>query len=128
YLFFQAEDGIRDRNVTGVQTCALPIYSHPRDELNRVYELLEAVGLNHDHANRYPHEFSGRQRQRIGIARSLALNPQLIIADDPISALDVSVQAQVVNLLMKLQAEKGLTFLFIAHDLSMVKQISNRIG
>src|SRR5699024_12866135 len=92
------------------------------------YELLEEVGLNHDHANRYPHECSGRQRQRIGIARSLSLNTQLIIADEHISALDVSVQAQDVNLLMKLQAEKGLTFLSIAHDLSMVKHISDRIG
>ncbi len=94
----------------------------------RVYQLLEDVGLNRDHANRYPHEFSGGQRQRIGIARALALDPDFIIADEPISALDVSVQAQVVKLLQKLQKDKGLTYLFIAHDLSMVKYISDRIG
>lgn len=93
-----------------------------------VYELLRTVGLDEQHAGRYPHEFSGGQRQRIGIARSLAIQPKFIIADEPISALDVSIQAQVVNLLRKLQKEKGLTYLFIAHDLSMVKYISDRIG
>ncbi|MBQ0139563.1 MAG: ABC transporter ATP-binding protein [Kurthia sp.] len=91
-------------------------------------ELLEAVGLNREHANRYAHEFSGGQRQRIGIARALSLNPSFIIADEPISALDVSIQAQVVNLLKKLQKERDLTYLFIAHDLSMVKYISDRIA
>ncbi|MCL6570832.1 MAG: ATP-binding cassette domain-containing protein [Bacillus sp. (in: Bacteria)] len=94
----------------------------------RVEELLEAVGLNKEHATRFPHEFSGGQRQRIGIARALAVEPEFIIADEPISALDVSIQAQVVNLLKKLQKERGLTYLFIAHDLSMVKYISDRIG
>jgi oligopeptide transport system ATP-binding protein len=99
-----------------------------KERMNKVYELLETVGLNREHANRFPHEFSGGQRQRIGIARALAVDPEFIIADEPISALDVSIQAQVVNLMKKLQREKGLTYLFIAHDLSMVKYISDRIG
>jgi oligopeptide transport system ATP-binding protein len=99
-----------------------------QDRMEKVYNLLETVGLNREHANRYPHEFSGGQRQRIGIARALAVEPEFIIADEPISALDVSIQAQVVNLMKKLQKEKGLTYLFIAHDLSMVKYISDRIG
>ncbi|MFD2215398.1 ABC transporter ATP-binding protein [Metabacillus endolithicus] len=99
-----------------------------KERIDKVYELLETVGLNREHANRYPHEFSGGQRQRIGIARALAVDPDFIIADEPISALDVSIQAQVVNLMKKLQKDKGLTYLFIAHDLSMVKYISDRIG
>jgi oligopeptide transport system ATP-binding protein len=99
-----------------------------KERTQKVYELLRTVGLNEQHASRYPHEFSGGQRQRIGIARALAIQPKFIIADEPISALDVSIQAQVVNLLRNLQKEKGLTYLFIAHDLSMVKYISDRIG
>lgn len=98
------------------------------DRLKRVNDLLETVGLNKDHGNRYPHEFSGGQRQRIGIARALAVDPVFIVADEPISALDVSIQAQVVNLLKRLKQEHGLTYLFIAHDLSMVKHISDRVG
>ncbi|WP_342513609.1 oligopeptide/dipeptide ABC transporter ATP-binding protein [Sporosarcina sp. FSL K6-1522] len=101
----------------------------PKKELNAYIEqLLETVGLNAEHANRYPHEFSGGQRQRIGIARAISLNPEFIIADEPISALDVSIQAQIVNLLKDLQLSHDLTILFIAHDLAMVKHISDRIG
>lgn len=99
-----------------------------KERTDRINYLLDKVGLNSEHANRYPHEFSGGQRQRIGIARALAVQPEFIICDEPISALDVSIQAQVVNMLEDLQEELGLTYLFIAHDLSMVKHISNRVG
>ncbi|MEK4758825.1 oligopeptide/dipeptide ABC transporter ATP-binding protein [Viridibacillus sp. FSL E2-0187] len=132
-MIFQDPYASLNPRSTVFEIIAEPIEIHhlnkSKEELKeRVYELLEDVGLNRDHANRYPHEFSGGQRQRIGIARALALEPKFIIADEPISALDVSVQASVVKLLQKLQKEKGLTYLFIAHDLSMVKYISKRIG
>lgn len=104
------------------------MFQNKKDRQEKIYSLLETVGLNREHANRFPHEFSGGQRQRIGIARALAVEPEFIVCDEPVSALDVSIQAQIVNMLEDLQAEKGFTYLFIAHDLSIVKHISNRIG
>ena len=98
------------------------------ERLKKVHELLEIVGMNPMHGERYPHEFSGGQRQRVGIARALTVNPKLIIADEPVSALDVSIQAQVLNLMQDLQEQYKLTYLFISHDLSVVEMISDRIG
>ncbi len=102
--------------------------SNKNERKEKIYAMLERVGLNSEHANRYPHEFSGGQRQRIGIARALAVDPEFIVCDEPISALDVSIQAQVVNMFEELQQDLGLTYLFIAHDLNVVKHINNRIG
>ena len=104
------------------------LYTGKGEREARINQLLEEVGLNTEHSNRFPHEFSGGQQQRIGIARALAVEPEFIVCDEPISALDVSIQSQVVNMLEDLQAELGLTYLFIAHDISVVRHISNRIG
>ncbi|MDD2216441.1 MAG: ABC transporter ATP-binding protein [Eubacteriales bacterium] len=104
------------------------LYNSKKDRLDKIQQLLTQVGLNSEHSNRYPHEFSGGQQQRIGIARALAVEPQFIVCDEPISALDVSIQSQIVNMLEDMQNELNLTYLFIAHDLSVVKHISNRIG
>ena len=126
YASLDSRMKVRDIIAEGIDIHHLASIKEERNQM--VDELLETVGLNREHANRYPHEFSGGQRQRIGIARALALNPKFIVCDEAISALDVSIQAQIVNLLKKLQKEKGLTYLFIAHDLSMVKYISDRIA
>ena len=117
---------VADIIAEGIDIHGLAKNSKERDE--KVFNLLEMVGLNKEHANRFVHEFSGEQRQRIGIARALAVEPKFILCDEPISALDVSIQAQVANLLIKLQKELGLTYLFIAHDLAMVKHISDRVA
>jgi oligopeptide transport system ATP-binding protein len=131
-MVFQDPQASLNPRMTLAQIVGEPLDEHTRlsreEKLDRVYELMDAVGLNRRFANRFPHEFSGGQRQRIGIARALALNPKFIVCDEPIAALDVSIQAQVVNLLEDLQEKFGLTYLFISHDLSMVRHIADRVA
>ncbi|WP_413876183.1 ABC transporter ATP-binding protein [Albidovulum sp.] len=131
-MVFQDPQASLNPRMTLAAIIGEPLAEHTRlgkaEKLDRIYELMDAVGLNRGFANRYPHEFSGGQRQRIGIARALALNPRFIVCDEPIAALDVSIQAQVVNLLEELQDRLGLTYLFISHDLSMVRHIADRVA
>ncbi len=131
-MVFQDPQASLNPRMTVAAIIGEPLVEHTRlsrtERLERIYELMDAVGLNRRFANRYPHEFSGGQRQRIGIARALALNPKFIVCDEPIAALDVSIQAQVVNLLEELQESFGLTYLFISHDLSMVRHIADRVA
>ncbi len=131
-IIYQDPFGSLDPRMTVKNTILEPMEVHRlgtrREREERVVELMEKVGLSPDYINRYPHEFSGGQRQRIGIARALATNPEFIVADEPVSALDVSIQAQIINLLKDLQKEFGLTLLFISHDLSVVKHISDRVA
>ncbi len=131
-MIFQDPQASLNPRMTLADIIGEPLDEHERlskgQRLGRIYELMDAVGLNREFANRYPHEFSGGQRQRIGIARALALNPKFIVCDEPIAALDVSIQAQVVNLLEDLQKQFGLTYLFISHDLSMIRHIATRVA
>ncbi len=131
-MVFQDPQASLNPRMTLADIISEPLVEHTNwnadRRLERVYELMDAVGLNRRFANRFPHEFSGGQRQRIGIARALALNPKFIVCDEPIAALDVSIQAQVVNLLEDLQEKLGLTYLFISHDLSMVRHIADRVA
>ncbi|MBQ3159129.1 MAG: ABC transporter ATP-binding protein [Clostridia bacterium] len=132
-IIFQDPSGSLDPRMTVGEIIGEALDIHgltpsKKERTDRIRQLLEEVGLNTEHANRFPHEFSGGQQQRVGIARALAVDPEFIVCDEPISALDVSIQSQVVNMLEDLQANKGLTYLFIAHDVSVVRHISNRIG
>jgi oligopeptide transport system ATP-binding protein len=131
-MVFQDPQASLNPRMTLAEIIGEPLDEHtdwtPAEKRERVYELMDQVGLNRRFANRFPHEFSGGQRQRIGIARALALNPKFIVCDEPIAALDVSIQAQVVNLLEDLQEKLGLTYLFISHDLSMVRHIAHRVA